>query len=204
VPATTAPKTPRPGAGSARRVKRPAAQQTAYDLGRSGQTPAPPNIFDDPKLLDAYEEGLADREDEARARNRVAREPNAGPAPRTSEPGGRAPRSPKQQPPAGAGLPFEPQPAPAGGRPFPTLRGALGAVGSDDLGGFLLGLAVYALALNYIKGGWSGETRADTDGEVRTYGVKPWLAAKFLNKTDSASAPARGAKGAESGAKAYA
>lgn len=57
-------------------------------------------------------------------------------------------------------------------RVAPVAKRASGA--AHDGAGVLLGMFAYALFLAYVKGGWSG--------------VTGWLGAKFLNKTNAASA----------------
>lgn len=143
----------------------------ARAAGLRGEDPGPAWLGEsnDPALLEAYEQGLAEHEASARGESPVGVKPRR----RTSRAGTGTPGRPRS---AGSGQ-SEPAAPPAGGNPVPPPSARVVSMPSDtahDLAGVLVGVVAVAFLINVLHGTW-----------------KQWLRAKFLNETAApAKAPA--------------
>lgn len=165
--------------------------QTAYDAGRQAApdgVPPPDYIAGDPELLGAWDEGYADAQDGAAPRRYT-------PDGTLSRPGAHRPAPARPKRSSGRA---KPRPEPAGGDPsspdaqLPPVKpvdhphpvrattGALRRVSltpaADNIGGFVCGLLLYAVGIQYIRNGPGGPLA--------------WFRAKFENKPLGAHTPA--------------
>lgn len=135
----------------------------AYDLGYRGE-PLPAWAEDHPTLIDAWEDGVSDRD-----RAGGDTQPAGGPKKPKAEPAASEPASATRTPATGDSSPT-PEPSRSSASGLPSLRmprsTSIETV-SDSLGSVLVGLVGYAIVINAIRGGWTG--------------VKQWLSAKFTN-----------------------
>jgi hypothetical protein len=159
-----------------------AAQQTAYDLGHThgadpdaGGGPVPENIATDPDLLEAYDRGLRDGTDsldapDAGRRPHPSRRParTAGAAKPTGKPRSAAAADADRFDAAHPRRTIDDDGGSPVGFPRPTLH-----LSGNNLAGFAVGLALYAVGSNFIRNGPAG--------------VAAWFNAKFFNKVDGAS-----------------
>lgn len=141
------------------RTRRPAREQTAYDAGREGG-PMPAWVEESPKLIAAWEDGAADRENTDLAAAQA--DPIAAPTRRPRPP---APRDASTASTGDATVSGQARDAVDWGASGRWLRTRPGV---SDASGFLLGLLGFALFQAYLRGGWAG--------------VRGWLGAKFLNR----------------------
>ena len=148
------------------RVDRMAAARAA---GLRGEDPGPAwlgDYADDPGIMEAYEQGLAEHQATAEGRSpRGAKSRKASRGSGTTTPGG------ARKSPSGDSGPSGP---PSGGNPGPPPSARVISMPSDtahDLAGVLVGAVAVAFLINVLHGTW-----------------KQWLRAKFLNDTTGTAA----------------